>query len=107
MLEASAGFVKSGYSEEDAKQLAKLSALLQNIADEELSASDATAVLVSQMKAYGNDTAEFASHAIDAINEVANNKALSTGDLIKGLQLSSASMATYGNSLEETIGLAY
>ena len=49
---AATGWLKAGYSEEDAAKLAKYSALLQNTADEELSAADATSILVSQLKAY-------------------------------------------------------
>ena len=63
MTEAATEFKKGGYSDEDA------ASLYQNIADEELSASDASAVLISQMKAF-NIQAQDSTHIIDAINEV-------------------------------------
>nr|DAJ50615.1 MAG TPA: minor tail protein [Caudoviricetes sp.] len=69
MTEAATEFKKGGYSDEDAATLAKTASLYQNIADEELSASDASAVLISQMKAF-NIQAQDSTHIIDAINEV-------------------------------------
>jgi len=78
--------------------------LYQNIADEELSASDASAVLTSQMKAF-NIQAQDSTHIIDAINEVSNNFAVSSGDIGQGLTAAGAALNTYGNSFEETIGL--
>lgn len=67
MLEASTSYKKSGYSDYDSAELAKISALFQNIADEEYSASEASEVLISQMKAFGNDSMEFATRVVDTI----------------------------------------
>ena len=69
MTEAATEFKKGGYSDEDAATLAKTASLYQNIADEELSAADAAAVLISQMKAF-DIQAQDSTHIIDAINEV-------------------------------------
>lgn len=49
--------------------LAQTALLYQNIADEQVSTSDATALIVSQMKAF-NVEAEDSMKIIDQINEV-------------------------------------
>ena len=104
MTEAATGWLKAGYSEEDAALLSKFSALLQNTADEELSAADATSILVSQLKAYHIE-AEDAIKVTDIINKVSANQAVSSGDIAKGLTVASAAMSTFGNSIEETTAL--
>ena len=104
MVEAATGWIKAGYSEEDAAQLAKFSALLQNTADEELSGAEATSILVSQLKAYHMEANE-AIKVTDIINQVSAEHAVSSGDIAKGLTVASASMATFGNSIEETTAL--
>ena len=104
MTEATTGWLKAGYSEEDAAQLAKISSLLQNTADEELSAAEATSILVSQLKAYHMEADE-AIRVTDIINAVSAEQAVSSADIAKGLTVASASMATFGNSIEETTAL--
>lgn len=103
MIDAAGEFRKSSYSDEDSATLAKVASLYQNIADEELTAADASSVIISQMKAFNID-AEDATHIIDAINEVSNNFALSSSDIGKGLTAAGSALSTYGNSFEQTIG---
>lgn len=67
MLESATEFVKTGASEEDAAQLAKVAEMYRNIADEQISSSDSAALLTSQMRAF-NFTAEESTHIIDAID---------------------------------------
>ena len=69
MLSSATSFVKSGYSEEDAKTLAQINSLLQNVADSEMSTDEAANVLISTMKAF-NIEGEDAVHVVDTINEV-------------------------------------
>lgn len=69
MVESAANFAKSGFNETDAAQLAKVSSMYQNIADEQLSAGEASEFIISQMKAF-NITAEDSIHIADAVNEV-------------------------------------
>lgn len=69
MLESATEFVKTGATEEDAAQLAKIAEMYRNIADSEVSSADSAALLTSQMRAF-NFTAEESTHIIDAINEV-------------------------------------
>lgn len=104
MTEAATGWLKAGYSEEDAAKLAKYSSLLQNTADEQLSAAEATSILVSQLKAYHMEADE-AIKVTDIINAVSAEQAVSSYDLSQGLTVASASMATFGNSIEETTAL--
>ena len=52
MLSTATEFLKGGYTEEQSAQLAKVAGLYQNVADSELSSADASAFLISQMKAF-------------------------------------------------------
>ena len=104
MLDAATSFKKSGFTEEDSATLSRVAALYQNIADEELSAADASEVIISQMKAF-NLGAEDAEHIVDAINIVSNEFAVSSSDIGKGLTAAGAALSTYGNDFEEVIGL--
>lgn len=104
MTDATTGWIKAGYSEEDAATLSKVSSLLQNTADEELSAAEATSILVSQLKAY-DISAQDAITVTDIINKVSAEYAVSSGDISKGLTVASASMATFGNDIYQTTAL--
>lgn len=76
MLQAATEFSKSGYNPETAAQLARISSLYRNIADEELSAGDAASYVISQLKAFGletdnvTETTRNALNIIDKTNEV-------------------------------------
>lgn len=67
-IDAATEFSKAGYKD-SALDLAQTALLYQNIADEQVSTSDATALIVSQMKAF-NVEAEDSMEIIDQINEV-------------------------------------
>ncbi len=84
--------------------LAKTALLYQNIADEQISTSKATDLIVSQMKAF-NVAAEDSIKIIDQINEVSNNFNVSSGDLATAIPKVSATMAQAGNSMSETLAL--
>lgn len=105
MVQATTELLKAGYEENVAGNLAQVVALYQNTADEALTASDATSVLVSQMKAFGYETETEALHITDAINQVSADFAVSSGDIGRGLTQAGAALSTYGNSFEQTIGL--
>lgn len=104
MVEAATTFRKSGFNDQDAATLAKFAAQYQNVADTAVSAEDAASSIVSQIRAFGED-ADFATHVIDAYNEVANNFSVGTNDLSQAMEIASAGMATYGNEFEQIIGL--
>lgn len=104
MVEAATTFRKSGFNDQDAATLAKIAAQYQNVADTAVSAEYAASSIVSQIRAFGKD-ADFATHIIDAYNEVANNFSVGTNDLSQAMEIASAGMATYGNEFEQIIGL--
>ena len=104
MVQAATEFKKSGYSDNDSAQLAQVATLYQNVADSELSASDSSAYLISQMKAF-NITADDAITIIDKTNEVSNSFAVSSTDVSTALTKTSSAMSAYGNTIDETIGM--
>ena len=104
MIQGATEFKKAGFSNEDSAILAQVASYYQNTADEVLSASEATSVLVSMMKAFKIE-AKDAIHITDAINQVSQDFAVSSGDIGKGLTQAGASLSTYGNTFEQTIGL--
>ena len=69
MVEAAAMFRKSGFDDSDAATLAKVAAMYQNVSDTAISAEDAAASIVSQIRAFGKN-ADFATPIIDVYNEV-------------------------------------
>lgn len=104
MVESATQFAKSGFNEADAAQLAKVSSMYQNIADEQISSGEAAEFIISQMKAF-NITAEDSIHIADAVNNVSNNMSVSSADLARNLGNMSAAMSVGGNTMEESIGL--
>ena len=104
MVSAAGQFRKSGFTDAESAQLATVAAMYQNVADTAVSSEQAAASIVSQIRAYG-ESADFATHVIDAYNKVANNFSIGTNDISQAMEIASAGMATYGNSFEQTIGL--
>lgn len=104
VIEATTEFAKMGYSVDDSLKLGELALLYTNIADEEVSASEAASFMISQMKAF-NITASDSIHIIDAINAVSNKYAVSSADLADSIGAASATLAESGTSYEETLGL--
>lgn len=104
MLEAATKFVQSGYTEAESAQLAEIASLYQNVADAQVSAADAASFVISQMKAFGIEASDAIS-IIDKLNEVSNNFAVSSSDIASALTTTAAAMATYGNTIDETIAL--
>ena len=104
MLEAATEFRKNGFNDEDAAQLGQIASMYSNVADEAMSASDSAGFIISQMVAFGIE-AEESEHIIDSVNEVANNFAVSSGQMAQGLKVVASSSSAMGNSLEETLGL--
>lgn len=103
-IEAGTQFKKMGYSDQESLQLGKVATMFQNIADTAISAGDSASFVNSQMKAF-NMTAEDAQHIIDVTNEVANNMAVGTNDLAKGLTVAGAGLSVLGNDFEQSIAL--
>jgi TP901 family phage tail tape measure protein len=104
MVESATLFKQGGYSDDDAAKLAQIAEMYKNVADAQISSGEASAFVISQMKAF-NITAEDARSIIDKVNEVSNNFAVSSTDIASGLTRNSAALAAYGNNLSESIGL--
>jgi TP901 family phage tail tape measure protein len=105
MLESATEFRKSGFTDEQSAQLAQVATMFQNVADSELSAGDSASFVISQMKAFGMTTTEEAQSIIDKTNAVSNAYAVSSTDISSALTKTSSAMATYGNSIDESIAL--
>ncbi len=108
MVSAATEYRKNGFNDQDAAQLARVSSMFQNVADESISTGDAAQFLISQLIAFNKATGDVegnAMHIADALNEVANNFAVGTGDLATGLKVVASTSSAMGNSLEQTIGL--
>ena len=104
MIDAATEFKKSGFNEEDAANLALVSTAYQNVADEAISASDASSFIISQLKAF-NLEAEDAIHVVDALNEVSNTQAVSSADLANNIGKASAAMALGNNTYEQSLAM--
>jgi len=104
MVEAASNYRKNGFGDEESAQLARVSALLQNVADEEIDAGTATSFLISQIKAF-NLNADEAIEVVNSVNEVSNQFSLSSGDLIKNLGNVSAALEVGGNNFHEILAL--
>lgn len=66
-------FRKNGFNDEDAAQLARVSAMFSNVADEQMSAGESANFLISQLIAFnqtGENVEDNAMHIADALNEV-------------------------------------
>lgn len=110
MVSAATEYRKNGFNDQDAAQLARVSSMFQNVADESISTGDAAQFLISQLIAFNQNTDDVAGNAMhiaDSLNSVANAFAVGTGDLATGLKVVASTSSAMGNSLEQTIGLGY
>lgn len=101
-------FRKNGFNDQDAAQLAKISSMFQNVADETISAGDSAGFIISQLIAFNQttgDVAANATHIVDAVNSVSNAFSVSSSDLSKALGIVASSSGAMGNSMEETLGM--
>lgn len=104
MVEGATEFRKNSFNDEDSANLAQVSAMFQNVADESLSAGDSASFIIAQMKAFGIE-ADNAIHIVDAVNDVSNNFAVSSGDLATNLGNMSAALAVGNNTFEQSLAM--
>lgn len=104
LIDAVTTATKAGFNPNEAKIIAEYSALLQNTFDEAVTGSEATSILVSQLKAFNMEASE-AGKVLDIINKVSATQAVTSGDLANALKISSSALQTYNNSLEESVAL--
>lgn len=114
MAEASIVMTRGGYGGANAaskqinRGMTEAALLMSNIADEELSVSDASDQLISVTKAYGvqdTDAAAFSTRFADMVNEVSNNFSVTSNALAEATPIVSSAAAVSGISIEELIGL--
>lgn len=85
--------------------------MYQNVSDEAISAGDSASFIISQLTAFGDTLSSYggaadqAQHVIDSVNEVANNFAVSSGQIATNLGNMSAVMSQTGSSFEESLGM--
>lgn len=106
MVQAATEFKKSGYSDDDAAVLTEVATIYQNVADEALTAGEASSFIIAQMKAFdieANDSIDI----INQLNEVSNNYAVSSSQLAQGLGIVSSALAVGGNNYQEVLGLTH
>lgn len=104
MLQSATLFKQANFTEDESAQLARLAELYRNVADGQISSAESSSFMISQMKAF-NIEAKDAGVILDRVNEVSNKFAVSSTDIAKGLTSNSASLASFGNTMSETIGL--
>lgn len=104
MVEAATSFKQAGYTDEDSAKLAEYSSLMQNVADDYISAGDAANILIAQMKAF-NISADDSIQIVDKINEISNSYAVSSSDLSTNIGKVSSALAVGGNTLDDVLSL--
>ena len=104
MVASATLFKQANYSDEDTLILSRVAELYKNVADAQIDSATSSSFVISQMKAF-NIEASDAISIVDKVNEVSNKFAVSSTDISAGLTKSSASLVTYGNSIDEVIGL--
>lgn len=98
---STADWMRLGESLNEAKESAKDTSILLNVSEFQ-NVSDATDALVSMSQAY-KDLDKLT--IVDKLNEVGNNYAISTDELARGLQKSSATLSLLGNTIDESAAL--
>ena len=104
ILEATTEFARMGYNIEESLKMGKFATIMTNIAEDINDASKASKILISVMKGLGDETLSV-EQILDRFNEVSNNNAVSFGALAEMAQTSTATMATLGNTFDETIAM--
>lgn len=111
VINASTEFARSGYSEQEALDLAKVAIKLTNVADGITDTGKSANILISVLKGSGiqfkdfNDELAMAKNLLDQLNAISNNNAVSFDKLADMVQSVSATMATLQNNTKETLAL--
>ena len=103
-INATADFARLGYSIEEASGLADAALVYKNVGDGISDISEASESVISTMKAFGIEAAD-AMTIVDKFNEVGNNFAISSSGIGEALVRSASSLASAGNTLDESIAL--
>lgn len=104
-IQQAADMSRAGYQTYDeATIMAQNSSRFAAIAND-IDTDEATTGLISIMKAFDIKSDEVESKISDKVNEIGNTFSVTNGEILTGLEKSSASMAVAGNSLDQTIAL--
>lgn len=104
IIEETAAWAQMGYSLKDAEKLAENSAIFTNIS-EGMSMENATASMISMMKAYGIEAENSLDGIIDKVNILGNRFAVTNADVAEGMRLAGSAMADANNTFEQTAAL--
>ena len=104
VVTASADFARLGYNIDDAATLADVAVLYKNVGDGINNISDASASIISTMKAFRIE-AENSISVVDKFNETGNSFSISSKGVGDALLNSASSLAAANNTLDESIAL--
>ena len=103
VVSSTADWARLGYNLEDAATLAETTSVLLNVSEFQ-SIEDATSALTSTLQAFSM-TADTSMNAVDVLNEIGNNFAISSDGIATALQDSASSLVAANNSYEEAVAL--
>lgn len=104
VLESISAFSKMGYqANSTAKDLGYLALMLTNIGDG-ISLDQATSSITAALKGFEMGSQD-AQKIVDSYNEISNNFAVTTLDLVEAVEKVSATMNQAGNTFDETLSL--
>lgn len=103
VIKAQADWVRLGFSTKEARELADVTALFQQVGDN-MTQESASSALITSMKGFGLNV-EDAMHIVDAFNNVADHMPIATDEMAEALSRSASSMHAAGNTMEQTMAL--
>ena len=103
IVNSTADWARIGYTLEDAATLAETTAVLLNVSEFQ-SIDDATKALTSTLQAFSM-TADTSMNAVDVLNEIGNNFAISSDGIATALQDSASSLVAANNSYEQAVAM--
>ena len=103
-ISGTTGWARTGESLEDAQTLGELSTIYYNVGDGIESVDDATASLISTMKAFKIETSD-ASKVLDILNHVGNNYNITSGGLGEAFQRSAVALAAANTDINKSAAL--
>jgi TP901 family phage tail tape measure protein len=104
LVKSTASFARLGFDMGEAEDLAKVASVYAAVGDGLSGIDDATAVVITAMKAFKIEAGEAIS-IVDKLNEVGNKYAISSGDIGTGLRNASSALAIAGNSIDQSIAM--
>ena len=103
IMKSQADWIRLGYSMDEAKELASVTALFQQVGDN-MTQENTSSALISTIRGFGLGVAD-ATHIVDAYNNVADHMPIATDELAASLTRSASAMHAAGNTMEETMAL--